>query len=76
MCNDPQVGPDDLHVNAMLLFSDDHRPPQASVVHIPLLIHVSRSASGTCFGRRHRRVICTDTEPDAVLKYLRQLILN
>jgi len=40
MCDDPEVGPDDLHVNTMLLFSDDHRPPEASVVDIPLLIHV------------------------------------
>lgn len=34
--DDPHVGLDDLHVDAVLLLPDDHRPPQLPV--LPLLL--------------------------------------
>ena len=40
MGDDPHVRLDDLHVDAMLLLPDDHRPPQLPV--LPLLLSAVR----------------------------------
>lgn len=55
MGDDPHVGFDDLHVDAVLLLSDDHRPPQPDV--LPLLLgavggdRLTRVARATPAGR-------------------------
>lgn len=49
MGDDPHVGFDDLHVDAVLLLSDDDRPPQPDV--LPLLL-------GAVRGDRVMRVAC------------------
>lgn len=49
VCDDPKVRSDDLHVDAMFLFSDDHCSPEASVVGIPVLAHLSGSVHRICF---------------------------
>lgn len=60
VCDDPKVRSDDLHVDAMFLFSDDHCSPEASVV--PILAHLSGSVNGICFRWCHRCVIWARTE--------------
>lgn len=52
MCHHPQVRPDDLHVNPLLLVADDHRSPQAARG-VPLLLALTWEA--LCRG--HRSVI-------------------
>lgn len=53
--DDPHVGLDDLHVDAVLLLSDDYRPPQSDV--LPLLLgavrgdRIVRLAGATPAGR-------------------------
>lgn len=38
MCDYPQVRSDNLHVNTMLLLSDDHCSPQTAAVGVPIFI--------------------------------------
>jgi len=59
MGDDAEVGPDDLHVDAVLLLPDDHRPPQTPVSAHPLVVHVPGAAGGGRFGRGHRCVVWT-----------------
>ena len=40
MGDDAQVGSDDLHVDPVLLFPDDHRPPETPVGAHPLVVRL------------------------------------
>lgn len=59
VCDDPKVRFDDLHVDTVLLLSDNHRSPQSPVICIPILSWCPRASTQTRIGRSHRRVIWT-----------------
>lgn len=47
--DDSQVGSDDLHVNAMLLFSNENCSPESPIAARPLIVHFSQTIAGTRF---------------------------
>lgn len=57
MGDDAEVWPDDLHVDAVLLLPNDHRPPQAPVTPRPISTILLFSVTRPRFGVGHWRVI-------------------
>lgn len=69
VCDDSKVGSDNLHVNTMLLLSDENCPPQTSVVASPLVVSLFQTIVRSRFGWCHWCVVWMGTEYRGRLKH-------